>query len=205
MRARRDVAADGLGEHGPQRLRAWSWPMSATAADSASPGTSSAVRSPPSGVISVSSRPWITSIGTSSAARPALRSPAGVDRGELPGRTLGVEAPVVLRGGDGLQPARGRSTSSTPRPRRSARRRCSRHDSAAAGRGAPRAPRGSAARRADRPGCSSPTMTLAIRSGCSIAIVCTIIPPIELPTMWARSIPRWSSRPMPSAAMSDSV
>ena len=40
------------------------------------------------------------------------------------------------------------------------------------------------------------------RSGCSMAIVCTIMPPIDAPTMWARSMPRASSRPIPSAAMS---
>ena len=33
------------------------------------------------------------------------------------------------------------------------------------------------------------------RSGCSIAIVWTIIPPIEAPTRWADSIPRWSISP----------
>ena len=32
------------------------------------------------------------------------------------------------------------------------------------------------------------------RAGCSIAIVCAIIPPIETPTTWAESMPRWSSR-----------
>ena len=45
----------------------------------------------------------------------------------------------------------------------------------------------------------------ATRSGCSIAIVWAIIPPIDAPTTWARSTPRWSSRPIASAAMSDSV
>ena len=36
----------------------------------------------------------------------------------------------------------------------------------------------------------------------SIAICWAIIPPIEVPTTWARSMPRWSSRPKASAAMS---
>ncbi len=43
------------------------------------------------------------------------------------------------------------------------------------------------------------------RSGCSIAIVCTIIPPIEAPRMWARSMPSASSRPNASLDMSESV
>ena len=43
---------------------------------------------------------------------------------------------------------------------------------------------------------------LATRVGCSMAMVCAIIPPIEMPTTWARSMPRWSSSPMPSWAMS---
>ena len=45
-------------------------------------------------------------------------------------------------------------------------------------------------------------VSVRTRAGCSMAIVCTIIPPIDAPTMWAESMPRWSSRPMPSAAMS---
>ena len=43
------------------------------------------------------------------------------------------------------------------------------------------------------------------RCGRSIAIVCAIMPPIETPTTWAVSRPRWSSRPNASAAMSPSV
>jgi hypothetical protein len=43
------------------------------------------------------------------------------------------------------------------------------------------------------------------RSGCSMAIVCTIIPPIDAPTMWAAGISSASSRPTASAASSDSV
>ena len=42
------------------------------------------------------------------------------------------------------------------------------------------------------------------RSGYSIAIVWTIIPPIEAPTRWADSIPRWSISPIVSRAMSRS-
>ena len=40
------------------------------------------------------------------------------------------------------------------------------------------------------------------RSGCWIAIVCTIMPPIDAPTMCARSMPSWSSSAHASAAMS---
>ena len=43
------------------------------------------------------------------------------------------------------------------------------------------------------------------RFGCSTAIVCTIIPPIDTPTTWALSQPRWSIRPKASLAMSLSV
>ena len=43
------------------------------------------------------------------------------------------------------------------------------------------------------------------RCGFAIAMVCTIIPPIDTPTMWALSQPRWSIRPNASAAMSSSV
>jgi hypothetical protein len=41
------------------------------------------------------------------------------------------------------------------------------------------------------------------RAGSSIAMVCTIIPPIDTPTMWALAIPRWSRSPKASAARSD--
>ena len=40
------------------------------------------------------------------------------------------------------------------------------------------------------------------RSGKSMANAWAIMPPIETPTMWARSRPRASSRPAASAAMS---
>ncbi len=48
-------------------------------------------------------------------------------------------------------------------------------------------------------------MSEATRVGCSMATVWAIIPPIDAPTTWARSMPRWSSSPTASAAMSDSV
>ena len=43
------------------------------------------------------------------------------------------------------------------------------------------------------------------RSGCSMARVCTIMPPIDRPITWARSTPRASSTATTSAAMSDRV
>ncbi len=43
------------------------------------------------------------------------------------------------------------------------------------------------------------------RRGCSTAIVCAIMPPIDTPTTWALSQPRWSIRPKASSAMSLSV
>ena len=43
------------------------------------------------------------------------------------------------------------------------------------------------------------------RLGRSAAIVCTIMPPIETPTMCAPSQPRWSISPKASSAMSLSV
>ena len=48
-------------------------------------------------------------------------------------------------------------------------------------------------------------VSVSTRSGCSIAIVWAIIPPIDAPTTCARSIPSAVSRPKPSSAMSLSV
>ena len=42
-----------------------------------------------------------------------------------------------------------------------------------------------------------------VRSGCRIATCWAIIPPIEAPTMCAESIPRASSTPTASSAMSE--
>jgi pimeloyl-ACP methyl ester carboxylesterase len=47
--------------------------------------------------------------------------------------------------------------------------------------------------------------TLASRLGCSIARVCAIAPPVECPTIWARSISRASISPTTSAAMRSTV
>jgi hypothetical protein len=43
------------------------------------------------------------------------------------------------------------------------------------------------------------------REVCSTAIVWAIMPPIEMPTTCAASMPRWSSSPTASVAMSPSV
>ncbi len=40
------------------------------------------------------------------------------------------------------------------------------------------------------------------RAGRATAMVCAIMPPIETPTTWARSTPRWSSSPKQSSARS---
>ncbi len=48
-------------------------------------------------------------------------------------------------------------------------------------------------------------VTLANRSGCDPAATWLIMPPIEAPTRWARSSPRWSMRPIVSSAMSTIV
>ena len=53
---------------------------------SRAPGINSAVRNPPSGEIRVSSRPWITRVGTSRPVRASRPIAAGVDRRQL---TLG--------------------------------------------------------------------------------------------------------------------
>ena len=55
------------------------------------------------------------------------------------------------------------------------------------------------------PGCDMIEVRLRTRCGCAIAKVCAIMPPIDAPTTWARSIPRWSSKPATSSAMSSSV
>ena len=60
------------------------------------------------------------------------------------------------------------------------------------------------------PTCGSPgalitDTRLRQRCGCSMAMVWAIIPPIEAPRTWARSIPMASSRPTASWAMSLSV
>ena len=45
----------------------------------------------------------------------------------------------------------------------------------------------------------------ASRSAWLAASTCAIMPPIDAPTTWARSMPRWSSRPLTSSAMSTNV
>ena len=56
-----------------------------------------------------------------------------------------------------------------------------------------------------RPDVAMMEAMVAIFSGCRIANVCAMAPPLELPTIWAFSIPSASSRPAASSAMSSSV
>ena len=49
------------------------------------------------------------------------------------------------------------------------------------------------------------TPSVLVRSGNLAAKICAIMPPIDPPTMWARSMPRWSSSAAASSAMSSSV
>ena len=67
-----------------------------------------------------------------------------------------------------------------------------------------------APRREGCPTSSSPVVDITEvmerrRSGCSMARVCTIMPPIDRPITWARSTPSASSTATTSAAMSESV
>ena len=169
------------------------------------PSINAAVASPPDGVIRVSSRPWITRVETSARATPPAVA-ARVDRRQLarrrpPGRTSGRSRRRRAPGS-----RRGRHASSTPTPAPGSRRRCT--PRAVDGGGASSASRASrewTPRRGAPPCCDMIDVRLATRSGCSIAIVWTIIPPIDTPATCARSTPRWSSNPIPSDAMCDSV
>ena len=169
-------------------------------------GTSSAVRSPPDGLTSGSASPWITSVGTSRVAQPVGAVARGDDGGELARRALGMERAVVVSAGR-LPGALGvevpRAADHLGGVRASAR--CT-----------PRARSGGGViRAAIASGVGWPTrgspvvdmieVSVRTRSGCSMAIVWAIIPPIDAPTTWAVSMPRASSSPTASSAMSESV
>ena len=170
------------------------------------PGIARAVARPPEGRTSGSLLPWMTVAGRSSLRSAAGAVAGGGDRVQLAGDAGRVVAAVVGAAGElahallvervagradhleGLDDALDRRLALARRLAEQQRRRpCS-------------------------SGC--PTRRLPVvdmietsertRSGCSIAIVWAIIPPIEAPTTWADSIPRWSSRPTVSAAMSRS-
>ena len=171
------------------------------------PAISSAVRSPPLGrdqrvvaAVDDERRHRARDAAPRRGRRSRRSPPAGAAR--PPGRTRGRSRGAALPGASG----RGRRTSSTRHTHRADRRRCT--PRARSGGGVSRA----AHRLGSRPGrlrlagrAHHRDRRLRSRCGCSIAIVWTIIPPIDAPTTCARSMPRWSSRPIASAAMSDSV
>ena len=167
-------------------------------ASNRAPGISSAVRRPPLMSISVSRSPCITSVGVVTWRRRSARcGAAAMARNWRPGRT---------DESTGRRPAR-----------RRARQRSS---SANAGlphtrvlrRGGRRTTRGrcggGAVSNANASGVGLAVVGLAgrditdvidsSRSGCSMAIVCTIIPPIDSPITCARSTPIASSTAMAS-------
>ena len=158
-------------------------------------------------MISVSSRPWMTSVGTSTLGeaprcgrrwRRSRRAGAARPPGRTPGRTprrrgrcasLGVEVPL---------------------------RRATRRVRSAAAMYASRSVGGGASSTASASGVGLPDPRVAgrahdrrqlrHRSGCSMAIVCTIIPPIDAPDdVGPRRCRGASSRPTASSAMSESV
>ena len=86
------IAFTIFGHNGSGR----SWPMSASTSRSA-PGINSAVRSAPLSVMSVSSRPWMTSVGTRTSRSCSERSPLAQIAGQLARRTLWVERTVERR------------------------------------------------------------------------------------------------------------
>src|SRR5918993_215292 len=178
-----------------------SWPIPSTMSILAS-GTTSAVRSPPDGWISVSSVPWITSVGTSRRRSPSDR---------LPEAKIAASWRVVAAGSC----ARSHSRAATVRSR-----------SSSMNAGLPqvwawwtlwspassRSRAGGASSAVIASGVGWPTSGSPVidmidtrartRSRWFRATVWAIIPPIETPTMCARSTPRWSSRPTASSAMS---
>ena len=97
-----------------QTSRGRSWPMPGIAISSA-PGIASAVARPPRNGTSGSSRPWITVVGTAASAARAVRSPDARIAAELARRCRRVVAAVVGRGGQ-LADARPRRAGSRGDP-----------------------------------------------------------------------------------------
>ena len=193
------IASTSTGHSGRGR----SWPMSARTAV-VTRGSTRPCANPPSGEIRVSSRPWITSVGhveRGEASRPVA---ARVDRRQLARRALRRRTTGRSRRPPTSGPRPRRSTSSTARPSPAPTPRCTPHVPSAAAPAGRRGPPASG-RRPGVAGAAHDRGEAGDAVGCSIAMVCTIIPPIDTPAMCARSMPRWSSRPIPSAAMSDSV
>ena len=151
-----------------------------------------------------SSVPWITVVGTRSSASRSVRSPEAM---------IAASWRACRRGGGSGRRWPRRSREREPRPRGSRgadpleHPHEVAHERLALGRRAAHQDAPHAQLR--RPTRRSPVVDMidvseSTRSGRSIAIVCAIIPPIDAPTTWARSMPRWSSRPNVSVAMSPS-
>ena len=108
------IASTSSGRSGRGR----SWPMSWTSSRLA-PGIARRVCSPPFGRISVSARPWMTSVGTSSSAQCGGAGAGGADRRGLAEHPLGEEQPVVRRCSAlrPIPPGRTARAGHRPRPR----------------------------------------------------------------------------------------
>ena len=158
------------------------------------------------GLTSLSLVPWMTTVGTAIAAQARRAVAGGDDRRELAARAGRVAAAVVAAPGDVAQVVlvaveAGRADHAVDLQdvvdvRVALLRR--------------RAEQDAVGRELGWPDQRAPVLDMIEHSdstarGCSIAIVWAIMPPIEAPTTCARSIPRWSSRPTASPAMSESV
>ena len=132
----------------------------------------------------------------SSWRRPSARLPDADDGEQLAGGAGRVEAAVV--GGRGALggPASSSKCVGAADDLAGRRRRCV--DGLVAGGGAAAASSIAIASGVGWPTSGSPVVdmievSVRTRSGCSMAMVWAIIPPIEAPTTWAESMPRWSS------------
>ena len=180
-----------------------SWAIPSTTHSSA-PGTASAVARPPGGVTSGSAEPWTTRVGTATSARPVGPVRRGEDGGELADRPVRVVAPVVVPGGPSPylrlvegEPGRGEDPGhldglvddGVPSLGRL-------HQEGAHGLGGGRPAAG--------PGVDMIDVRVRVRVGWSMANCWAIIPPMDTPSTCADPMPRASSRPAASAAMSAS-
>ena len=154
---------------------------------SSAPGIAAAVARPPETCTIWSARPWIDQGRHPQRAQPRAAVGLGEDRQHLAHHAVGAEPAVPGLLGAGAAPPRGprgrpgsrSSATAAPRSRRTPSRP---------------GPRGAISIGSSL-GCCQPTVRLPIvdmmlvsertRAGCSIAIVCTIIPPIDTPTTCA--------------------
>ena len=172
-------------------------------ATNSEPGIARAVATPPRKGTSGSSVPWITVVGTRSRRSCGVRSPdartAASWRAVPAGawlRSKVAAASSRIRGSSIGKPGepiilKVRTKYSTKSSRRCGARRMSRLQVRSFGMPARRSPVVDMIEVSD-----------STRSGCSMAIVCPIMPPIDTPITWVRSIPSASSSPNVSAAMS---